>query len=164
MYSRWKIRSQKRGLDVSRIEGKVATVLNERELVLNVGSEEGVKVGMRFKILYPDTGAPLGSVEWPKTEVKIVNVQPHMAVGRTFRTITIPERGSQYRGIRSALYGLGLDDYVPEKQVVETLRSSDGFAEKELDPSESVVKRGDPAVEIVILPQKAISAETEEGY
>jgi hypothetical protein len=157
---------------VSRIEGKVATVLNERELVLNVGSEEGVKVGMRFKILYPDgieitdpdTGAQLGSVEWPKTEVKIVNVQPHMAVGRTFRTITIPESGSRYSGIRSVLYGTGLDDYIPEKQVVETLRSSDGFAEKELDPSESVVKRGDPAVEIVILPQKAITAETEEGY
>ncbi|QOC25562.1 hypothetical protein IC744_04110 [Microbacterium hominis] len=133
---------------MSRIEGKVVTVLNERELVLNVGSEEGVKVGMRFKILYPDgieitdpdAGAQLGSVEWPKTEVKTVNVQPHMAIGRTFRTITIPESGSRFGGFRSALYGVGLDDYMPEKQAVETSRSSDGFAAKQLDPSDSVVK------------------------
>ncbi|MFF2772967.1 hypothetical protein ACFVUP_38300, partial [Streptomyces bacillaris] len=70
---------------MSRIEGKVASVLNERELVLNVGAEEGVEVGMRFKILYaggieitdPDTNEALGNVEWPKTEVKIVSVQPH---------------------------------------------------------------------------------------
>ncbi len=153
---------------MSRIEGKVASVLNERELVLNVGSVEGVEVGMRFKILYaggieitdPDTNAPLGNVEWPKTEVKIVSVQPHMSVGRTFRTVTIPASG--YRGIAelSALYG----SYAPEKQVVETLRSSDGFAEKEISPSESLVKRGDPAVQIVPLSKNVKSAETEEGY
>jgi hypothetical protein len=156
---------------MTRIQGKVATVLNERELVLNVGADDGVTVGMRFKILYPDgiaitdpdTHEPLGSVEWPKTEVKIVSVQDHMAVGRTFRTITIPESGSRYNAIGVA--GLfGLNDYEPERQVVETLRSSDGFAEKELAPSESVVKRGDPAVEVVILPKSASASESEEGY
>lgn len=157
---------------MSRIEGKVATVLNERELVLNVGSEEGVEVGMRFKILYqggieitdPDTDEPLGNVEWPKTEVKIVSVQPHMAVGRTFRTVTIPESGSNYSSVFRAAGILGYDNYQPAKEVVETLRSSDGFAEKELDASESVVQRGDPAVQVVPLPKKAKNAEVEEGY
>ncbi|WP_065571419.1 hypothetical protein [Microbacterium oleivorans] len=156
---------------MSRIEGKVATVLNERELVLNVGAEEGVEIGMRFKILYPggiqitdpDTNEPLGNVEWPKTEVKVVSVQPHMAVGRTFRTITIPEVGNRFSVYRAASL-LGMDNYEPEKQVVETLRSSDGFAEKEIDASESVVKRGDPAVQVVPLPTKAKNAEAEEGY
>ncbi len=158
---------------MTRIEGKVATVLNERELVLTVGSEEGVAVGMRFKILYPggieitdpDTNEPLGNVEWPKTEVKIVSVQPHMSVGRTFRTVTIPASG--YRGIVSE-YARAFEslsgNYEPEKRVVETLRSSDGFAEKEISDAESVVKRGDPAVQIVPLPKKAKDAETEEGY
>jgi hypothetical protein len=157
---------------VSRIEGKVATVLNERELVLNIGAEDGVEVGMRFKILYaggieitdPDTNEPLGSVEWPKTEVKIVSVQPHMAVGRTFRTVTIPEIGSPHRGLGVGAWLAALPNYEPAKQVVETLRTSDGFAEKEIDPSESVVKRGDPAVQILPLPKKATNAEAEEGY
>lgn len=157
---------------MSRIQGKVAAVLNERELVLNVGAEEGVKIGMRFKILYPsgieitdpDTDAQLGSVEWPKTEVKIVSVQDHMAVGRTFRTVTIPESGSRYTAIGVAgLFGR-LNEYVPERQVVETLRSGDGFAEKEIHPSESMVKRGDPAVEVTILPKSASTLELEEGY
>lgn len=158
---------------MSRIEGKVATVLNERELVLNIGSEEGVEIGMRFKILYPggieitdpDTDQPLGNVEWPKTEVKIVSVQPHMAVGRTFRTITIPASG--HRGMLhqyTSAFDMISGNYEPEKRVVETLRSSDGFAEKEIDAAESVVKRGDPAVQIVTLPRKAINAEAEEGY
>lgn len=157
---------------MTRIEGKVATVLNERELVLNVGSEEGVAVGMRFKILYPggieitdpDTSEPLGNVEWPKTEVKIVSVQPHMAVGRTFRTVTIPEVGKPYLSAFRAASLFGMDDYQPEKKVVETLRSSDGFAEKEISDAESVVKRGDPAVQVVPLPKKAKDAEAEEGY
>jgi hypothetical protein len=156
---------------VSRIEGKVASVLNERELVLNVGAEEGVEVGMRFKILYaggieitdPDTNEPLGNVEWPKTEVKIVSVQPHMAVGRTFRTVTIPESGTRGMADYAASFSI-LGNYSPERRVVETLRSSDGFAERELDPTESVVKRGDPAVQIVPLPKKAKNAEVEEGY
>jgi len=157
---------------VTRIEGKVASVLNERELVLNVGSEEGVEVGMRFKILYaggieitdPDTDEPLGNVEWPKTEVKIVSVQPHMAVGRTFRTVTVPASGFRGVGGFASAFNLLADTYEPEKEVVETLRSSDGFAEKEIDAAESVVKRGDPAVQIVALPRKAISADAEEGY
>lgn len=147
---------------MSRIEGKVATVLNERELVLNVGAEDGVEVGMRFKILYqggiaitdPDTNKPLGSVEWPKTEVKIVSIQPHMAVGRTFRTISIPEVGISGFRIPRMLYE-------PAKEVVETLRSSDGFAEKEISDAESLVKRGDPAVQVVPLPR---DPDVDEGY
>lgn len=154
---------------MSRIEGKVASVLNERELVLNIGSDDAVEVGMRFKILYsggieitdPDTDEPLGNVEWPKTEVKIVSVQPHMAVGRTFRTITVPPKGQ--RGLASYAAALSMmgSDYEPEKRVVETLRSSDGFAEKEIDPTESVVKRGDPAVQVIPLPKQS---DTDDSY
>lgn len=153
---------------MSRIEGKVAAVLNERELVLNIGSEAGVDVGMRFKILYPggieiidpDTDEPLGSVEWPKTEVKVVSVQPHMSVGRTFRTITVAAKGQRGLASFAALSMLG-GDYEPEKEVVETLRSSDGFAAKEIDPAESVVQRGDPAVQVVLLPK---INEADERY
>lgn len=33
------------------IKGHVAGVLNERELIINVGSDDGVTLGMKFKIL-----------------------------------------------------------------------------------------------------------------
>lgn len=150
---------------MSRIEGKVASVLNERELVLNVGSDDGVTVGMRFRILYPggiaitdpDTDEPLGSVEWPKTEVKIVSVQPKISVGRTFRKFVTPASGTRGMAAYAALNLMG--NYTPERVETETLRSGSPFAEKELDPSESFVNRGDPAVEVV--PERK-QAEIEE--
>lgn len=151
---------------MSRIEGKVASVLNERELVLNVGSDQGVTVGMRFRILYaggieitdPDTNEPLGSVEWPKTEVKIVSVQPHMSVARTFRQFVTPASGTRGFATFAALNLVG--DYTPERVETETLRSGSPFAEKELDPSESYVNRGDPAVEVPRAPQRPEIEET----
>src|SRR5262245_12200727 len=65
-----------------RIRGKVAAILSKRELILNVGSDDGVEIGMKFVILNsqgidvsdPDTGKVLGTVEVPKTVVKVVRV------------------------------------------------------------------------------------------
>jgi len=65
-----------------RIRGKVAAILTQRELALNVGEEEGVEVGMRFAILNskgvdvtdPDTGKVLGDVPVAKTIVKVVRI------------------------------------------------------------------------------------------
>jgi len=151
---------------MSRIEGLVASVLNERELVLNVGSDQGVKVGMRFDILYPggikipdptDPTTILGSVEWPKTQVKVVQVYPNLAVGRTFRTITSPARG--YSGIAAMAAGLS---YTPERTTVETLRTDGAFAEKEIDPKDSLVKVGDPAVEVTKLGLSEDSESTDD--
>lgn len=151
---------------MSRIEGLVASVLNERELVLDIGSDHGVEVGMRFDIIYPGgiaipnpkvPGEILGSVEWPKTQVKIVQVYPNLAVGRTFRTITTPASGG---GIAAIAAGF---QYTPEKTTVETLRTDGAFAAKEIDPKDSVVKVGDPAVQVTKLPLAVDSdIETEE--
>jgi hypothetical protein len=75
------------------IEGKVAKVLNNRELVINRGSQHGVRVGDKFKvgekveqILDPDTGKILGSLSQEKVRVKIVNVQPAFSIGQTYET------------------------------------------------------------------------------
>src|SRR5579862_1071556 len=82
--------------DDERIRGKVAAILSARELILNVGAEDGVEVGMQFVILNskgvnvtdPDTGHVLGTVEVPKTVVKVVRVDAeHLSVARTFRTV-----------------------------------------------------------------------------
>jgi len=52
------------------IRGKVARILNSRELAINVGSADGVDVGMYFDVLDPkgedvkdpDSGEVLGSL------------------------------------------------------------------------------------------------------
>ena len=147
---------------MSRIEGKVASILNEREVVLTVGEEHGVQVGMQFNILYPggieirDPDNPniiIDSIEWPKTQVKIIQVYPRLAVARTFRTITIPEEGLNFGAAFGALR------YKPAETVIETLRTDGSFAEKEIDPSESVVKVGDPAVQVSTHPRTAASRD-----
>lgn len=80
---------------MSRVTGKVAAIIDERELVINRGEEHGVSVGMRFAILAdrgaeirdPDTGEVLGAVPIEKTTVKVVRVEGRLSVARTFRTV-----------------------------------------------------------------------------
>jgi len=65
------------------IRGKVARILNSRELVINVGSKDGVAVGMKFDVLEPkreeikdpDTGEVLGSLARPKVRARVKSVQ-----------------------------------------------------------------------------------------
>jgi hypothetical protein len=75
------------------IEGKVAVILNERELIINKGAEAGVKEGMKFKIVEPkvdikdpDTGEALGTLLHEKIRVGIVEVQPKFSKARTYET------------------------------------------------------------------------------
>ena len=85
-----------------RIGSRVAQILTARELVINRGTVEGVAVGMRFAVLNrrgtdirdPDTGDVLGSVELEKVLVKVVRVDEHLAVARTFRTFTVAGGGA----------------------------------------------------------------------
>lgn len=77
------------------IEGKVATIVNERELVINRGADAGVKEGMIFKVVEaklditdPDTGEVLGIISREKIRVKIAEVQSKFCIGRTYETYT----------------------------------------------------------------------------
>jgi len=129
-----------------RIKGKVAAILSRRELILNIGSEDGVEIGMQFVILNnkgidvtdPDTGKVLGTVEVPKTVVKVVRVDgPHLSVARTFRTL----RGTPgiFGSIASPISG------TPDRP--ETLEITPGSSLKaELSEEESYIKRGDIAL------------------
>ena len=132
-----------------RVEGKVAQILNARELVINRGTEHGVDVGMRFAILNtrgagivdPETGKDIGSIELPKVLVKVVRVQELLSVARTFRTIKVAG-GSLYVGAFDALTRA-------PKIVPETLKTDESRLQDELDESESYVKISDPAVQII---------------
>lgn len=134
--------------DDARIRGKVAAILTRRELFLNVGEEDGVELGMKFAILTsegvdipdPDSGEILGTVNLPKTVVKVVRFNgPNLSVGRTFRTI----QGSP--GIASAVLDISSITGTPSR--TETLAIESGSSLRaELSEQESYVKPGDPAV------------------
>jgi hypothetical protein len=125
-----------------RIEGKVAQLLDTQSLVINRGSENGVQVGMRFAILNPrgaevrdpDTNEVIGSVELDKVIVKVVRVEPRLAVARTFRTFRT-----------SGLFSMPSISGVRR----ETLRTDQTTYREELDPKDSYVKVGDPAVQVI---------------
>jgi hypothetical protein len=67
------------------ISGKVAAIIDDITLVLNVGYEDGVRGSMAFAIFAeqrdiedPDTGESLGKWEMVKARVEVTHVQAHM--------------------------------------------------------------------------------------
>jgi hypothetical protein len=131
------------------IEGKVAGVLNTRELAINRGKQDGVALGMRFAVLDPsgvditdpETLEPIGSVYRTKIRVQIIEVQPHMSVGRTY------EKTLGVRGILdpSAFDVASLFRYDPPR--LRTLKADDAVLQT-ITEAESYVKRGDPVRQI----------------
>lgn len=137
------------------IKGRVAQILNERELVINRGSCDGVALGMKFAVLDPrgqdikdpDTGDPLGSLHRPKVEVQVTRVEERLAVARTFKYREVNVGG---RGLDSAALGGVAGIFAPPKYVrkYDTFRSEDALW-KDLPEDESYVKLGDPVEQIL---------------
>ena len=127
-----------------RLEGKVAGIINERELAINIGSSSGVVNGMTFKVLSdepgevtdPDTGQLLGRFEREKVRVKASVVHEKFTICRTFRTTTI---GGQLAYSFAILTERS-------KEVVETLKADDASYIAPLPEEKSYVKKGDRVV------------------
>ena len=73
------------------IMGKIAAILNRREVVISVGSDAGVELHMIFKIMEepiivkdPGTDEVLGTMCREKARVKVSLVDTKFAVARTF--------------------------------------------------------------------------------
>lgn len=69
------------------ITGRVARIVDETRLMLNVGSAHGVKPGMHFVVFEegedvtdPETGESLGKMELVKAEVVVEHVQERMSL------------------------------------------------------------------------------------
>jgi len=137
----------------SPIRGKVARILNSRELILNVGATAGVVVGLYFDILDPkgedirdpDTDEVLGSIDRPKVRVQVTKVDEKLCVASTYKKRQINVGGR----------GFGVQDefarmLAPPKYVTqyETLKTTEKTWEN-LSEDQSYVKIGDPAVQVV---------------
>ena len=72
------------------ISGKVAAIVDDTTLVLNVGRQHGVREGQMFAVVAahqeihdPDTGQSLGQWESVKARVVITHVQDRMSTARS---------------------------------------------------------------------------------
>jgi hypothetical protein len=135
------------------LRGKVARILDTRNLVINLGATNGVVVGMYFDVLDPkgedirdpDTHEVLGSLERPKVRVQIIKTEERLSVASTFKkkTVNIGGRGGL------AVSGLA-EMFMPPKHVTkyETLKTTEKTWE-DLEESDSYVKTGDPVVQVL---------------
>jgi hypothetical protein len=121
------------------LEGKVAEILNERELVINIGVQHGVRTGMKFAVLAstpleisdPDTDEPLGAVDRIKVKVRAKHVQEKLSVCETYETRMV-----------GGLFPL-LSTFEAPRRIPVTLSTSEESVPKPLPPEESYVKKGD---------------------
>ena len=112
------------------IRGKIARVLNEREVAINVGSAKGVVVGMYFDVIEdeeirdPDTREVLGSIDRPKVGLQVTHVQEKLSVAMT-RTwsLKLPKWITEYETLKKEWTGI--------------------------DENDSRVKVGDPVVQVI---------------
>lgn len=133
------------------VEGRVAAILNARELVINVGSENGVEPGMKFAVLAqtpllvkdPMTGKELDHVDREKVRVQATEVRPKITICRTYRV----------KRIEGGLFGTRpwtiADLYRPAKGIPETLRIEDSSMPPPLSEQESYVKVKDRAIQVL---------------
>lgn len=145
------------------IRGKVAKILNSREVALNIGSNDGVRTGMYFDVMDPkcqnitdpDTGTLLGSIEKTKVRVKVMQVQDRLSLVATHKTrrVNIGGRGGRRGDGRGMPLGEFARALMPPAWGNETLKAKNAPWE-DLDEKESFVKRGNPVVQ-------ALSVEEE---
>ena len=131
-------------VETKSIEGRVARILNERELVINRGTEQGIRDGMKFSVLEetgnildPETRESLGSLTREKIRVMIVDVRPKFSVGRTYETF--PARAPSH------FLGLLQSSTVRKIQTIST----PGIGTEPFGDSVGYVGVGDRVVQII---------------
>lgn len=130
----------------TRLEGRVASILNARELVINIGSKTGVEPGQKFAVLAetpiqikdPGSGEILDEIDREKIRVEAQEVRATITICRTYR-------------MRGGVGGLNVSAAVaafmaPSRR--ETLRADDSDKPKPLSDKESYGKINDRVVAI----------------
>jgi len=129
------------------IKGKVAEIIDNRTLALNVGSSNNVEPDMIFQILDgtgkiikdPETGNQLGSLKLPKIQVKVTYVDINFSIAETFHYKTVNIGGVNAFG--------NISDFMSPPKYVKKYDTFEIEEElkKEIDKEKSTVKIGDLA-------------------
>ncbi|TCT95618.1 hypothetical protein [Pseudomonas sp. LP_4_YM] len=110
----------------SRFDGKVVSIVDETTVVINLGSDHGVKPGQTFLILGlgemitdPDSGESLGHLELVRGRAEAKHVQPRMTTLVSVET----KRDPDVKEIkRSAQSGFELSFFRPNSSTVESVK------------------------------------------
>lgn len=74
------------------MEMKIVKIINSKQIIVNAGSEAGLKTGDKLEIIDkfgsdpvidPDTGENLGTLDIPKGTVYVSRLYPRMAIAET---------------------------------------------------------------------------------
>lgn len=134
------------------IRGKVASLLNSREIAINIGYAHDVTVGMYFDVMSldsgeikdPETKEVLGSIVRTKVRVRVTEVQEKLAVASTYERATVDSPASFGPYARSLMPASWINKYE-----IETLKKSDLFSPVDIDGDDSDVKVGDTVVQVI---------------
>ena len=134
------------------IRGKVASLLNSREIAINRGYADGIREGMYFDVMSldsgeikdPETNKVLGSIVRTKVRVRVTEVQEKLAVASTYERATVDSPASFGPYARALMPTSWINKYG-----IETLRKSDLFSPVDIDGDDSDVKVGDTVVQVI---------------
>ncbi len=128
------------------LEGRVASILNARELVINIGSDVGVERGRKFAVMAatpiqvkdPASDAVLDEIDREKIRVEAREVRAKITICRTYRLIG---GGALHSVVTSSAFS-----DILAKPILETLRAADSQKLPPLPEEESYVKINDRVV------------------
>jgi hypothetical protein len=130
------------------IQGKVAAILNERDLVINKGENDGVSEGMLFQVTQPDvpvrdpdSGVELGVLVRDKIKVRVIELHEQFSVAKTYETYPahVPSAFEQAESISRGR---------TVTRVRKIISESDGQSTVTIGIEGSTVNIGDPVVQI----------------
>jgi hypothetical protein len=134
----------------ARLEGRVASILNARELVINIGSDGGVERGQKFAVLAatpirvkdPASGAILDEIDREKIRVEAHEVRAKITICRTYRMRGLGGFAlTSQAAVLAKLFPAG-------KAQIETLRADDSEKPPPLSEEQSYVKINDRVVAV----------------
>lgn len=129
-----------------RVSGKVARIVSNKSVVLNKGSDDGIRIGNYIGVLDsllqdivdPDTNDNLGGIRAFKIALRVEQVSQHLAVASTYKTYrkNVGGQGFSIGDIARAS--------IPPKwvEIEQTLKIEIDDA-KPIEPSVSKVQVGD---------------------
>ncbi len=136
-----------------RLEGRVAAILNSKELVINIGDQHGVRHGMKFAVLAeselevrdPESGKLLDTIDREKVRVEASEVRKKISICRTYRIKKIPA-GPLAKGALGIISLAELSR--PPREIPETLSIHDSSILPPLPEEESYVKIKDRVIQV----------------